>query len=229
MGKNLDKGKKYFKPQGEYTYPNLDDVANKYKSDLEFDRAKAHGQPQTARCPGINHYKRVGYVLLNHKEIRGPDVALPIANRPNTPLVDTFPNFPNATDYVIHKYDSKWRAVVPKGYQLLSIPTSYHTNEWASLPGFINPEHSLLHKGIRACLNAFLIIKKDQIIPIGSPIAQFMILQTAIPEVSVELHTSDDLVIEMHSQLLGKLQFEDKQKFKQAKRSHLFKSDELED
>ena len=220
MGHDWKEGQKYLKPLFDYKYSNLEHVYDKYKKELAFDRHKATSDTNVGRCPGMNSMRTSGYVLLNDEEIRGDE-----SQADYRPVKKFFPDYPNADDYVIVKHASKWRASVPKDYRLLCQPTSYHTRDWTSLPGFLDPSYSV-YMGIAIQMNVFFIMKKGDVIPIGSPLTQFHIVKKDGHEVLIEHHNQNDQEKEFQLQELMHNQYDNVEHYRELKRSQLFESED---
>ena len=219
-GKDLDEGKKYFKSTKDYKYNNLQDVVNEYKSILKYNNQDEALITHPAKCPAMNSIKASGWVTLNDYELSGN--AMPEDGVGPSHVTGVFPNYTNSNDYVILKYHSKWRVNIPSGYYLTSIPTLYHTGNWFSLPGNIDPDFNQ-YKG-HMQLNSFIIMKKNDIIPIGTPIAQWVLIKKEMPEVSIELINEFDQEQEELMNYLDTLKFNDYEKYKLVKRSELFQN-----
>jgi len=212
---HLDEGKRYLKATDQYNYSNLDDIMENYKIELKNNFNQSH----PAKCPGMNRIKKIGWTLFNSKEIYGKDALgqTPVAHGF---VKDTFTNYPNADDYVIYKMKSYWNVNIPSGYYLISNPTLYHTKDWFSFPGVLDSENSLM--GFEQ-LNSFIFMHKDQIIPIGSPIAQWILIKKENYEVVMESINADDEESINNRNILANIKNTDYEKYKLIKQSGLFK------
>ena len=214
-GKNLDEGKKYFKSSSKYTDSNIQDLMNEYKTLLEYDKDSVDTILHPATCPAMNGIKGAGWTVFNHYELTAVDLI-------HMAVTDLFPNYPNSNDYYIVKYESEWSVNIPTGYYLTLIPTLYHTGNWFSLPGIIDPTFKESHGVV--WLSSFIFIKKGEVIPVGSPIAQFILTQKEIPNVIIELANQDDVDRIQQKQYLMKLKKEDYKRYKLVRNSENFKN-----
>tara|TARA_R110000868_G_scaffold396011_1_gene668036 strand:+ start:99 stop:749 length:651 start_codon:yes stop_codon:yes gene_type:complete len=206
-GTNLDDGKKYFMPSSEYAYNNLQDLANEYKTILQRDLEPSM---HSAKCPAINTIGIMGWITLNHYELTESDAVDTVSN--------LFPNYPNSEDYLVLKYRGRWSVNIPTGYYLTSIPTLYHTGNWFATPGIIsgasfNPVQ----------LNSFIFMKRGEVIPKGSPIAQWTVSKKEGLNVIVELMDEKDKEIHQQKKYLHKLKIADYKGYKLVRNSELFK------
>jgi hypothetical protein len=218
-GTDLNEGKKHFKSTSEYGYVHLEEMMNIYKSDLKNNS----NIPHPARCPGMNTIKKTGWVTFNQKEIKGED-ALGQTQSAHGFVKETFINYPDSNDYVIYKLESKWNVNIPSGYYLMSIPTLYHTKTWFSLPGMFAAENSLM--GFEQ-LNSFIIMHKDEIIPVGSPIAQWILIKKEICDVTIDFINDDDKEAINNRDILTDIRMIDHNKYKLLKQSEFFRNWEI--
>ena len=207
-GTNLDDGKKYFMPSSEYTHNNLQDLANEYKTILQRD-LKTSVHP--AKCPAMNSIQIAGWITLNHYKLTESDAVDTVSN--------LFPNYPNSEDYLVLKYESKWAVNIPTGYYLTLVPTLYHTGNWFAPPGIIggvslNPQD----------LNTFIFMKRGEVIPKGSPVAQWTVSKKEVLNVIIELANQDDVDRVQQKQYLMKLKKEDYKRYKLVRNSENFKN-----
>ena len=209
-GNNLDYGKRFLKPSSEYINNNLQDLMNQYKLMLQHD-LKVGMHP--AKCPAMNSIKIAGWTTFNHYELTEADAIEPIAN--------IFPNYPNSDDYVLLKYNSKWNVNIPIGYYLTLVPTLYHTGNWFALPGIIDPAFKTILGTVQ--LNSFIFMKKGEVIPIGSPIAQWIVSKKETLNVIVELTNKEDLSLIKQKEYLRKLKETDHEKYNLVRNSQFFK------
>lgn len=213
---NINEGKKYLKSTDEYSYSHLEDVMKDYRSNMKDNS----NSPHPAKCPGMNTIKKTGWTLFNREEIKGEN-ALVEGEQAHGFVKETFPNYSISDDHVIYKLRSYWNVNIPWGYYLISTPTLYHTNEWFSLPGILDSANIV--SGFEQ-LNSFIIMHRDQVIPVGSPISQWVLVKKENYDVVMESMNEDDHQLIIDRDILAELRITDHKKYKLIKQSGLFKS-----
>lgn len=214
---DINEGKKYLKSTDQYNYLHLENIIKNYKCEIHNNNPNI---PHAAKCPGMNRIKRTGWISFNENEIHGKD-ALGYGPEAHGFVNDTFINYSNSEDYVIYKMTSHWNVNIPSGYYLMSIPTLYHTRNWFSFSGILDAENSLL--GFYQ-LNSFIYMHKNEIIPVGSPIAQWILVKKENYNVIMESMNNNDKEAINYRNILADIKNKDYEKYKIIKQSGLFKS-----
>ena len=212
-GGNLEDGKKYLKPLSEHSYSVISEVFNDYHKYIKNIGIKEARKIQHAgRCPVLHKTNNTGWVSFINNNIHNSGIVN---------LKHIFKNYPNSEGYVIHKIATGWDVSIPKGYYLISLPTLYHTKDWFSLPGIIDPATwPKWQKTIQ--LNSFIIKKKEDIIPDNSPICQWILAKNENVEIEYGLITEKELLDNYTKMYMSKLKINDIDRYKKLKNSELF-------
>lgn len=212
-GSDLEEGKKYLKPLKDYGYYNIEDCLKEYRDQGPNQADINH----PAKCPALNRINRTGWVTFNHEEL---DLSKQ-HSQPSWELQHIFKKYENAEDWIVVKSTTQWNVNIPKDHYLFSSPVLYHTKDWFSLTGIIDPVYHANQDFFQ--LNSFIMMKRDAIIPINTPIAQWILVKKPSVEAEYELMNKDDQESIFFKEYLETIKELDYEKYKQLKRSELFK------
>lgn len=211
---NLEDGEKYLKPAREHPYPVISAAFDDYRKCLrdvgmeEMLKRPAH----PGRCPVLHKTNNTGWISFINKNLDTSEIL---------DLPDTFKNYPNGEGYVVNKVGTGWEVSIPKDYYLISLPTLYHTKDWFSLPGVIDPANfPRYQKSVQ--LNAFIIRKEDQVIPDNSPICQWILAKKEEVEVEYGVMTEEELLDVYNKDYMTLLKLNNIDRYKELKNSGLF-------
>lgn len=179
-------------PRSEYSmtalkpaYVNQSDTISSIQNHFKDNKDKYRFAHHPARCQAINRIKQLGWIMSTDVEVRG--------DQPCSDSMQIFLDRYNMSDeYNIVKFNSAklgsetlWGVYIPSGYNLIQIPTLYHTGRWYSFPGVLDGD-----EGIHF-LNTFIIMKKDDVIPVNTPLFQCY-LQKKEPQVKATYRELSD-------------------------------------
>lgn len=180
---------KPFKPRSEYTmtalkpaYVNQSDTISSIQKHFKDNKEKYRFAHHPARCQAINRIKQLGWIISTDIEVRGNEQC-------SDSMRIFLDRYDMSDEYNIVKFNSLWGVYIPPGYNLIQIPTLYHTGKWYTFPGVMDGD-----EGIHF-LNTFIIMKKDDIIPVDTPLYQYY-LQKKEPQVKAtyrELTEEDEI------------------------------------
>lgn len=218
-GSNLEKGKEFLKSSKDFVYKNMEDSLKDY-----HDRLKSDGMMEmlksfhVSRCPAINQINNTGWLSFN------PDPIHYNSNHIMLELNETIKGYPNSEDYMIKKVQTGWHVNIPKDHYLMSIPTLYHTKDWVSFPGIIDPSHSSY--GGYADINVFVVMKKEDIIPKKTPLCQWILVRKNDVQAEYDLINDEDNQKWLEDSYIKDLKLTDYEKYKQLKDSGLFERED---
>lgn len=212
-GSDLEEGMKYLKPLEGYGYNNINDSLKDYRDKGPNQSDVNH----PAKCPALNRINKTGWVIFSDEDIDIKDQY----SHDSWDLQHVFKNYENSDDWIIVKFTSMWNVNIPKGHYLFTAPVLYHTKDWFSLTGIIDPTYHPNSQYFQ--LNAFIMMKRDTVIPSGTPISQWILVQKPTVEIEYELMNDDDYESILFKDYLEKMKETDYEKYKQLKRSEFFK------
>ena len=170
-------------------YKWLDRLRSDFRDKSKQRAWKMEANLHAARCPGIFGLLRHGWVMRTWSDITIETVGDGASFQWRTPskwdfqLIDFFPqedltthfsDWPQRSLKCALKFNSGWRVKVPKDYYLLEIGIPYQDDSrFEVLPGVF------LTEGGWAAMNPFFrwnVEKGIELIPAGTPIAQYMLV-----------------------------------------------------
>lgn len=178
------------------------------------ENSSKHDTPKhIAKCPGINAISRRGWVQRAYQDILintdgsggfawktpidqsimnlGHEFVFPYVGHHSSSLVEPFGFIKNGTLPTIIKIQSPWIAKIPKGYYLLVLPIPYPDDKrFTSTAGILDPELGVNFLNIQIywhCLNS------EEIIPAGTPLAQYFLVKKEEIDVEVRVADQDDI------------------------------------
>ena len=155
-----------------------------------------------ARCPGIFDINRTGWVLRSWLDIEietNGDLetftwTTPICQKVVCPMASEAvswhsqdelfkfqENFPSNTLKTVVKIQTPWRILIPKGYNVLTIPVPYSDeSRFTVLPG-------TFYAGVAVCIVQMLwhVTNGKTVIKAGTPLAQYILIPEDQPEAIV--------------------------------------------
>lgn len=209
-GSDLEEGKNYFKSLKDYSYYNIEGCLKDYRQQGPNQADINH----PAKCPALNRIDRTGWVTFNHEKIDSQE---------SWDLNHVFKNYKNGKDWLIVKYGSRWNVNIPKDHYLFSSPVLYHTKDWFSLPGIIDPVYHNNQEFFQ--LNSFIMIEKNTVIPPNTPIAQWILVKKPTVEVECDLINENDRENIFFKEYMEAIKESDYERYKQLKRSEFFRGE----
>lgn len=136
-----------------------------------------------SRCQAIGRMKQFGWIVKTDYDLYGDEQVDDGNSEIFLKAYDL-----DDREWIVTKYMPEWGVYIPPGYELMTIPTLYHFGRFFTLPGVLDGNEGLHF------MNAFIIMKKNDIIPAGTPIAQwFLKKKEDKPEVEIREPDADDI------------------------------------
>lgn len=205
-------------PAREYQHAWAIRALSEFRDARKKDSFGFQKEFHTAKCPGIFHLMRHGWIMRTYQDIiietNGDMNAFswqtPIDQRSfkNSHLLGDYigshsgkqlhafmQKWPNNTINALVKIQSPWRCVVPKGYYLLEMPVPYlDENRFTTLHGVFSHEYG------PANLNPQLmwhVPKGRELIRAGTPVAQYILLPKKQIDMSIKAVESNQHEVAM--------------------------------
>ena len=164
----------------DFTYNVKSNTVEQMVNHLYENKEGFREHTHPARCQAMGRMKQLGWTIKSDVDIHG--------NQPcdSDIFLERYDLDPH--EWNIIKYEPTWAVYIPPGYDLVSIPTLYHSGRFFTFPGIIDGNEGLHF------MNSFIVIKRDEIIPAGSPIAQwFLHKKEEKPEIEIREPDVEDI------------------------------------
>lgn len=173
----------------DVSFPWVRRMRDDYSAVAKQPNYKTQSNVHAARCPGIFHLLRHGWIMRTWSDIaittNGDGISFEwrSPNKWDNPLMDWvheqnyskfMDNWPDQSLKHLLKFNTGWRCEVPKGYYLLEMPIPYQ-DDWRFevMPGTFIREYGA------AAMNPFIrwnVKEGTELIPAGTPLSQYILV-----------------------------------------------------